>query len=142
MVGSGLFAAANCCMGHRYCREALSGSSISLRRPISLTAAIFGSTVGSDLGEAWADVWHRWPVIIPRRSIAGRLVGERYGGAIVVDAESTRISSSVQTAVIRKVSPKSRRSVPVGLCSTSSSPAPTGVFLKGSHRAMTQRWRK
>jgi hypothetical protein len=29
---------------------------------------------GSKLEQAWADVWHRWQVIIPRQSIAGRLV--------------------------------------------------------------------
>ena len=27
-----------------------------------------------DLKQAWSDAWHLWRVIIPRRSIAGRLV--------------------------------------------------------------------
>jgi hypothetical protein len=31
-------------------------------------------SVGSRLGPAWADAWHLWTVIIPRRSISGRLV--------------------------------------------------------------------
>jgi hypothetical protein len=30
--------------------------------------------VGSRSGPAWADAWHIWTVIIPRRSISGRLV--------------------------------------------------------------------
>src|SRR6185312_6096072 len=30
--------------------------------------------VRSDLGQAWAGAWHLWRVIIPRRSITGRLV--------------------------------------------------------------------
>ena len=32
------------------------------------------SAVRSDLEPAWSDAWHLWQVIIPRRSIAGRLV--------------------------------------------------------------------
>ena len=32
------------------------------------------SAVHSDLGQAWSDAWHLWRVIIPRRSITGRLV--------------------------------------------------------------------
>jgi hypothetical protein len=32
------------------------------------------SAVRSDLEQAWSDAWHLWQVIIPRRSIAGRLV--------------------------------------------------------------------
>ena len=32
------------------------------------------SAVGPDLGQTWSDAWHLWRVIIPRRSIAGRLV--------------------------------------------------------------------
>jgi len=31
-------------------------------------------SVRSRLGPAWADAWHLWTVIIPRRSITGRLV--------------------------------------------------------------------
>jgi hypothetical protein len=31
-------------------------------------------SVGSDPGQAWANAWNLWTVIIPRRSIAGRLV--------------------------------------------------------------------
>jgi hypothetical protein len=30
--------------------------------------------VRSDPGQAWAGAWHLWRVIIPRRSITGRLV--------------------------------------------------------------------
>lgn len=30
--------------------------------------------VRSDREQAWADAWHLWRVIIPRRSITGRLV--------------------------------------------------------------------
>jgi len=33
-----------------------------------------GSAVGSDLEQAWSDAWHLWRIIIPRRSITGRLV--------------------------------------------------------------------
>ena len=32
------------------------------------------SAVRSDLGRGWSDAWHLWRIIIPRRSIAGRLV--------------------------------------------------------------------
>jgi len=32
------------------------------------------SAVRSDLGQGWSEAWHLWRVIIPRRSIAGRLV--------------------------------------------------------------------
>jgi hypothetical protein len=32
------------------------------------------SAVRSDLGQAWSDAWHLWRIIIPRRSITGRLV--------------------------------------------------------------------
>jgi hypothetical protein len=32
------------------------------------------SAVRSDLGQAWANAWHLWRIIIPRRSITGRLV--------------------------------------------------------------------
>jgi hypothetical protein len=32
------------------------------------------SAVGWDLGQARPDAWHLWLVIIPRRSITGRLV--------------------------------------------------------------------
>jgi hypothetical protein len=32
------------------------------------------SSAGSDPGRVSADAWHLWKVIIPRRSIAGRLV--------------------------------------------------------------------
>jgi hypothetical protein len=31
-------------------------------------------SVGSRSGPAWANAWHLWTVIIPRRSISGRLV--------------------------------------------------------------------
>ena len=31
-------------------------------------------SVGSDPGYAWANTWHLWTVLIPRRSITGRLV--------------------------------------------------------------------
>jgi hypothetical protein len=31
-------------------------------------------SAGSPLGPTWADAWHVWTVIIPRRSISGRLV--------------------------------------------------------------------
>ena len=30
--------------------------------------------VRPDRGQVWADAWHLWRVIIPRRSITGRLV--------------------------------------------------------------------
>ena len=32
------------------------------------------SAVRSDLEQAWWDAWHLWRIIIPRRSITGRLV--------------------------------------------------------------------
>jgi hypothetical protein len=32
------------------------------------------SAVSSELGQARPDAWHLWQVIIPRRSITGRLV--------------------------------------------------------------------
>jgi hypothetical protein len=32
------------------------------------------SAVCSGLGQAWFDAWHLWRIIIPRRSITGRLV--------------------------------------------------------------------
>lgn len=32
------------------------------------------SAVRSDLGQAWSDAWHLWRIVIPRRSITGRLV--------------------------------------------------------------------
>jgi hypothetical protein len=32
------------------------------------------SSAGSAPGRVWADAWHLWKIIIPRRSIAGRLV--------------------------------------------------------------------
>jgi len=31
-------------------------------------------SAGPRSGPAWADAWHLWTVIIPRRSISGRLV--------------------------------------------------------------------
>jgi len=31
-------------------------------------------SVGSDPAQTWADAWHLWKVLIPRRSITGRLV--------------------------------------------------------------------
>ena len=31
-------------------------------------------SVGSRSGPTWADTWHLWTVIVPRRSISGRLV--------------------------------------------------------------------
>jgi hypothetical protein len=49
----------------------------------------------SQQGPAWADAWHLWTVIAPRRSIAGRLVWgtvwRRSGGCV----GSTRNSSSI-----------------------------------------------
>jgi hypothetical protein len=32
------------------------------------------SAVRSDPAQGWSDAWHLWRVIMPRRSIAGRLV--------------------------------------------------------------------
>jgi hypothetical protein len=32
------------------------------------------SSAGAGSGRVWADAWHLWKIIIPRRSIAGRLV--------------------------------------------------------------------
>jgi hypothetical protein len=32
------------------------------------------SSVSSQPGPAWADAWHLWKVVFPRRSITGRLV--------------------------------------------------------------------
>jgi hypothetical protein len=32
------------------------------------------SAVRSDLRQGWSDAWHLWRVIMPRRSITGRLV--------------------------------------------------------------------
>jgi hypothetical protein len=32
------------------------------------------SAARPDLGQAWSDAWHLWRIIIPRRSITGRLV--------------------------------------------------------------------
>ena len=34
-----------------------------------------GSAVASDLGPVGADAWHRWRIIIPRRSVADLLAG-------------------------------------------------------------------
>jgi len=48
-------------------------------------------SAGPRSGPAWADAWHLWTVIIPRRSISGRLVG---------DVGPTKNSSSIQTMVI------------------------------------------
>jgi len=31
-------------------------------------------SAGSRSGPTWADAWHLWTVIVPRRSISGRLV--------------------------------------------------------------------
>jgi hypothetical protein len=33
-----------------------------------------GPSTGSRPGPIWADSWHLWTVIVPRRSITGRLV--------------------------------------------------------------------
>ena len=44
---------------------------------------------------AWAEVWHLWTVIIPRRSITGKLVYGGFGGAVTGGTGSTRNSSSM-----------------------------------------------
>jgi hypothetical protein len=45
---------------------------------------------------AWAEVWHLWTVIIPRRSITGRLVSGRSGGGMTGVTGSTRSSLSIE----------------------------------------------
>ena len=44
---------------------------------------------------AWKDLWHLWTVLIPRRSIAGRLVFGRSGGVTMDVGGSTRSSLSM-----------------------------------------------
>ena len=34
----------------------------------------FEQSAGSRSEQTWADAWHLWSVIVPRRSISGRLV--------------------------------------------------------------------
>ena len=45
---------------------------------------------------AWAGVWHLWTVILPRRSITGRLVFGKVWSGTTAGVGSTRNSSSVQ----------------------------------------------
>jgi hypothetical protein len=65
------------------------------------------SAVRQDVRKGRFDAWHLWRVIMPRRSIAGRLVWGWYGGATAGGAGCTKNSSSIRTTVIRNLSPKS-----------------------------------
>jgi hypothetical protein len=69
MAGSGCFAAAS----HPFAAASSSASS-GYRRSLMANSSETHSAVGSDLGQPWSDAWHLWRIIIPRRSIAGRLV--------------------------------------------------------------------
>jgi hypothetical protein len=51
-----------------------SSSSFGYRGSLMTNSSETDSAVRSDLRQGWSDAWHLWRVIIPRRSIAGRLV--------------------------------------------------------------------
>jgi len=48
--------------------------------------------LGLSAKPAWAQTWHQWTVIIPRQSITGRLVFERFGGVTMVAIGFTKVS--------------------------------------------------
>jgi len=51
-----------------------SSSSFGYRGSLMTNSSETDSAVRSDLRQGWSDAWHLWRVIIPRRSITGRLV--------------------------------------------------------------------
>jgi hypothetical protein len=69
MAGGGLFAAA-CHARYRGARFSIFG----YRGSPMANSSDTHSAARSDLGQAWSDAWHLWRIIIPRRSITGRLV--------------------------------------------------------------------
>jgi hypothetical protein len=69
MAGGGLFAAA-CPARYRGARFSIFG----YRGSPMANSSDTHSAARSDLGQAWSDAWHLWRIIIPRRSITGRLV--------------------------------------------------------------------
>ncbi len=69
MAGIGFFVAAS-----HPVAAAPSSASFGYRGSLMTNSSEIDSAVRSDLGRGWSDAWHLWRVIIPRRSIAGRLV--------------------------------------------------------------------
>jgi hypothetical protein len=69
MAGGGVFAAA-CHARYRGARFSIFG----YRGSPMANSSDTHSAARSDLGQAWSDAWHLWRIIIPRRSITGRLV--------------------------------------------------------------------
>ena len=45
----------------------------------------------------WAETWHLWTVLMPRRSISGKLFLDGYGGVEAAGGGNTRNLSSIST---------------------------------------------
>jgi hypothetical protein len=69
VAGSGIFVAA----GHPLPRRLVHRRS-DIAGSLMTNSSETDSAVRSDPAPGWSDAWHLWRVIMPRRSIAGRLV--------------------------------------------------------------------